>query len=194
MKTRNIVLAGLLVVIFMVSGCAFFGNINDEDDWYGAMDTGTFERYSEHQLFMNVQELALMEREIALKERNQHIGMTNKQHREIGRNQYQGFLKNTVFEMRTAQIIEAIRLSQTKFREIGVVHSVKLDGTGERLEEKRKRIVAMRVSLPEGYYLVKWYDGERIVQEDKIMAKPHRTVQITEHPTETFHYSSYCRR
>lgn len=182
----------ILLATFLVSGCApaLFGKKDGKETWvYGYMGADTFMRYQEHKLLMETQENALAERAIALEERHRQITHPDSLVAKAARNEYEGWLENEMGSTRTAQIIEVLRITRERFKEIEMVHAVQFKG-GE----------SVKVKLPEGYYLVKWYDGDFLVQTDKIKAVPHRTVDVVgadgkmKEKEFKFHFFSYCRR
>jgi len=198
MKKLSLVII-MLLASTLVTGCAaFFGKMDQENDWYGYMGTDTFMRYQEHKLLMETQENALTERAIALKERHRQITHSDSEVTKTAQNEYKGWLENEMGSTRTAQIIEVLYITRERFKEIEVVHAVLLKG----------REFA-KIKLPEGYYLVKWYDSDFLVQTDKIKAAPHRTVDVVGADGKTvdvvgadgktvgmekLHFFSYCRR
>lgn len=184
----------ILIAAFMVAGCipAFFGKMDQKDDWHGFMSTDTFMRYQEHKILMEGQNLALAERKLALAERDsalakeaqtpsatQNQGKTEKEY------PYKGWMANEMGSTRTAQIIEVLVISNENYRELGVFRAVRFP----------KESTAV-INLPEGYYIIKWLDGDFLTQTDKIQALPHRTVDVvkTGGAMEKYHFFSVCRR
>ncbi|MDD5031572.1 MAG: hypothetical protein PHR36_00825 [Patescibacteria group bacterium] len=102
-----------------------------------------------------------------------------------GRNRYPGQMANEMGATRSAHIIEVFRISQENYRELGVIHSLKFQGRTSAV-----------INLPEGYYIVKWYDGDFLTQVDRIQALPHRTVDVVKKSgeMEEYNFFSYCKR